>query len=260
MIFVERDDEFVMITQHDHAYVSGQIAEGLPPQWFKSGEHRRAVILAVREHDRGWIGLDHTPIWNDAKQTPYSFMDYPLRPKLVFYKKGVDEVEAVNPLGAILCSRYYVSFFTGTDVAQPDEVLEYVEQERARQQRLLEQLQLITHEQIDVLESYYQMMQFCDNASLYVCLNEPGVSKQQEFAWYRQGFRQRFEALDQQVIVPEWLSVSEVSLKPFPFKEETKVQLAVKCVKKALIQELGLAQAYKQTEIEMREFSFVDVM
>lgn len=257
MIFVEGEQEFVMVTQDDHARVSGQIAQALPNAWFASEKDRREVVFAVQEHDRGWIDLDHTPIWNDGKQVPFSFMDYPLRPKLAFYKKGVDEVEAESGLAALLCSRYYVSFFTEGEMQQPEEALRYVEEERKRQQRILNELGLETEQERKTLDLYYLMMQFCDNASLYLCLNHPGARKDEEFPWYRQGFKQRFGSLNHEIIMPEWLSKDEVRLTPFPLSEEITVQLKVKRVNKAKIKQMGLAHAYAQTGIETRKIQFV---
>src|SRR5690606_13416907 len=96
-------------TQHDHAYLSGVISRWFPESMF--GHDRiQEVVLAIEQHDRGWIRLDETPIWNDRHGVPFSFMDYPLPPKLLSYRQGIDEVEEMNMYAGLLCSLHYSSF------------------------------------------------------------------------------------------------------------------------------------------------------
>jgi hypothetical protein len=104
MIMVEYDQHFSMITQHDHARLSGDIAADWDPEFFSGSYYKQEVLHAIYEHDRGWIDLDDTPFWNDKADAPYTFMDFPLGPKLVFYQKGVDEVKSKAPM-----RRYYVA-------------------------------------------------------------------------------------------------------------------------------------------------------
>lgn len=84
MICREQDGTLVMTKQHEHGLLAGEFAK-----WFKEehtpAEGRRAEVLwAVSNHDRGWIDLDETPFWNDAEGLPYSFLDFPVVPKLTF--------------------------------------------------------------------------------------------------------------------------------------------------------------------------------
>nr|AYQ72090.1 DUF3891 family protein [Cohnella candidum] len=113
MIIREIQDSFVMVTQHDHALLSGEIAKHFTDPYFVDGAYRADVELAIREHDRGWIRLDDAPIWNDRDAKPFSFMDYPLLPKLTHYRLGIDEVQAQSEYAALLCSMHYCSFMAG---------------------------------------------------------------------------------------------------------------------------------------------------
>ena len=98
MIIRERFKELVMITQHDHALISGLLAENFNDSLFKGASKRGSVELAIREHDRAWVPVDKYPIMNDETQLPFSFMDFPASFKSVFYKHGVDEVEKMDLL------------------------------------------------------------------------------------------------------------------------------------------------------------------
>jgi hypothetical protein len=65
MIVRETEREFVMITQHDHAHLSGVLASHFTKEFFREDSYYQELILAIYEHDRSWIRLDDTPIWND---------------------------------------------------------------------------------------------------------------------------------------------------------------------------------------------------
>ncbi|GAA0366321.1 DUF3891 family protein [Bacillus horti] len=253
MVVFEGDKDFIMMTQHDHADASAQFAKGLPVEWFETEQHRKDFLFAVQEHDRGWIDLDHTPFWNDEQMAPYSFMDFPMRPKLAFYEKGVNEVEAQNPFAALLCSLHYESFF---DLDEEDEAIQnYLALEQGRQERIRGKLEEQGVE-LGRIPYYFKLIQLCDNASLYICLNEPGVTKNDEFPWYRQGFKQKLETLNHEVIVPEWLSVDTVRLAPFPLAKKIEVQVPYKRVEKHEIGRSGLVKAYEKAEVEVRKVCF----
>jgi hypothetical protein len=79
MIILEQEQSYLMITQHDHARVSGQIAGSWNEEFFLGLDRKNDVVLSCYEHDRGWIELDKAPKWHPSKQQPFSFMDYPPR-------------------------------------------------------------------------------------------------------------------------------------------------------------------------------------
>ena len=93
MIIRETEDAFVMTTQDDHGRFSGDIARGFRRELFIDTSVLEQVLLAITEHDRAWLRMDDTPIWNDGSRQPYTFMDYPVQPKMLMYSKGVDEIE-----------------------------------------------------------------------------------------------------------------------------------------------------------------------
>ncbi|WP_156430913.1 DUF3891 family protein [Paenibacillus sp. FJAT-26967] len=50
----------------------------------------------------------------------------------------------------------------------------------ARQQRLKAKLNQPGE---SMIEQHFKLLKLCDELSLYVCLNEPGVSKDEEHPW-----------------------------------------------------------------------------
>ena len=94
------------------------------------------MILAAREHDRGWIELDSAPFWNDYSQSPYSFRDFPLRPRFVFYRKGIEEVREKNVYAGLLCSMMYTELFQknlGANTQDDEDIRDYLNEEREKQ-------------------------------------------------------------------------------------------------------------------------------
>ncbi|WP_216828170.1 DUF3891 family protein [Alkalihalobacterium elongatum] len=248
MIFRETKDAFLMIKQHDHAYISGKVVEYFTRDLLQSDIFFQDTIYAAYEHDRSWVGLDETPIWNDQVHVPYSFSDFPLIPKLAFYNIGIDEVEKVNPYASLLCSLHYCSFFSrSTD----EQVIKFLNKERKRQTNIKNNLINLNHE---LLLEHFRLLQFSDDLSLYICLNEPGVSKAEEHPWFVNGFaNSEIFTKDKKPLVANWLNQNEIKLNSFPFYEEFQLTLSYKTVLKSAIQVMGIAKAYENSIVEEQQ-------
>jgi ribosomal protein L25 (general stress protein Ctc) len=242
MIVYELKNNFVMITQDDHASVSGQMYNQMRSEVSITRRHQ-SVSKAVREHDRAWKELDDTPIWNDRLQVPYSFIDFPLALKLVCYRNGIDEIENEDPYAALLCSLHYTSLVKNTDhlLAQ-----KFVESEQTRQERI-DHLISDSNLSLDVMPNL-SILQFFDRLSLLLCYDEEGSDIERQFPWYQSG------VADASVFLKKSKNVSLerdhahfFKVDPFIFKNDFEVSLPMKYVSKRATQELGLAEAYKQT-------------
>ncbi|TYS16708.1 DUF3891 family protein [Rossellomorea vietnamensis] len=245
MIIRETSHSFYMILQHDHAFLSGEIVKHFDENSLLSKEAFSHVQYAAYEHDRGWIGLDETPIWNDRCGEPYSFSDYPLLPKLAFYRIGLDEIEETSAYAALLCSMHFCSFFaSSTD----SDCLAFLQKERKRQERIKGEIQEVNDE---LVMQHFRLLQFSDNLSLYLCLNQPGASKENEHPWFRKGFKNT-ETLhtSNQPFIPRWLNRGEITVDPFPFQKEFPLSLKYKEVPKKNIKEKGIAEAYHHSELK----------
>lgn len=218
MIVREREHDFVMIRQHDHAHLSGEMAKHLKREFFQSETFLHDVIFAIYEHDRSWIALDDTPVWDDRRQAPFSFMNYPLLPKMALYKAGLDEIEAMNPYAGLLCSLHYSSFFMHATQA---ECLVFLQKERARQRSIKKRLQPIGEETV---EHHFRLLKLCDDLSLYVCLNEPGVKKQEEHPWYRKGIKwtPTVQAKSDALLTLSWMDERQIRVREFIFERNSQ--------------------------------------
>lgn len=251
MICREQDEAFVMVKQHEHGRIAGEIAAAFRLEQVPAGHRREEVLWAVANHDRGWIDLDETPFWNDAEGAPYSFIDFPVVPKLTFYRRGLNEIEEVTAYGALLCSKHFERLIvvSGEDTPELTAYLEDEEQRRSRIQRELEQRRPIGEEEL-----YYdaRLLQFCDDLSLYLVLNEPGSPEAAEHPWFKDGFSgsEEFGFTMGRAITAKWRNERELELDPFPFAESVQVSVTQRRVLKREIAAKGIAQAYAESPEE----------
>lgn len=250
MIVRETEDYFVLTEQHEHALFSAKIAANFNDGLFLNPNYKEDVLFAIQEHDRAWIRLDYTPIMNDGEGIPYSFMDYPLLPKLILYGVGVDEVEAKNEYAALLCSLHFASFKAIRESSLSD-CIDFLTAESERQDRLKANLGFPDER---LITQHFNLLQLCDEMSLYVCMNHPGAAKEDEHPWYRNGFG---TVLDQGKINALWKNEQEIVVSPFLFDCEFTAGIKSKQVPKKLIMENGIDKAYQETEWTQQEISFV---
>ena len=212
MIVRERPGAFVLVEQHEHGLVSGEFAR----HWAESIWPREDALYAIDNHDVGWRELDETIRWNEETGRPYSFLDYPARPKLRAYAKGLDLVEARSPYAACLCSRHY-GFFVRDARGEPEVSFKESEAERRRGIEVV-----LSREEIDSLEYNFRLLQLCDDLSLFVCLNEPGTNY---YPYYKDGFQfmgTRFE--------PSWEDGRTLRLDPNPFSKPFDIEVPYRVI------------------------------
>lgn len=167
MIVRERENAFIMIEQHHHAALSGQLYENLATDLTLTNERDHlAVREAIYLHDVGWEPFDVSPVWNDKKEMPYDFITYPNSIKTVLYQHGINEVVETSHYAALLCSEHYVRFLQKDTHPLSQQ---FVTAERKRQKELINKSSSFNQEDFF---THYDILQFFDNLSLYVCLHE----------------------------------------------------------------------------------------
>jgi Protein of unknown function (DUF3891) len=208
VIVRERPDSFLLFGQHEHALMAGEFAR----RWGRSPNPFDSTVYAVAHHDLAWREPDLGVLWNEERDRPYSFVDYPLELKLPAQKKGIDLVEAHDPYAGCLCSMHYARFLLHSE--RPEEI-EFREGEMARQSRLREGM---SEGELDNLERNFRFLRLCDGLSLFLCLNEPGGGDAPPP--YPGGFE--FEGTRFGLV---WEDVESLRLDPNPFPEAFGIQL-----------------------------------
>lgn len=250
MICREQEETFVLVKQHHHGLVSGRLAAVFLTGEVPNPARRAEVLHAIGHHDRAWIDLDETPFWNDAAGTPYSFIDFPVVPKLTFYTRGLDEIEAETAYGALLVSLHFERLIEVAGERGPELSLfqEHEKERRARIRRELEHTAPIGEAE---LYNDSRLLQFCDDLSLYLALHEPGTPKSETHPWWQDGFSgsEDFPFTEGRRIEAEWQG-STLTLDPYPFTERVELMIPLRRVSKADIAAKGLARAYAETPVE----------
>ncbi|MFC5650016.1 DUF3891 family protein [Paenibacillus solisilvae] len=245
MIVYERQHDFIMITQHEHAHLSGDLAAALDNRFAAQDDRRNDFLFAAREHDRGWIDLDSAPLWNDRDHCPYSFLDFPLQPRFTFYTKGIDEVQEQNKFAALLCSLLYTTLF---ERLHSNECLKYLKSEYDRQGYLADKLAIERED--SQLKHYLNLLLFCDELSLFLCMEEPG-SPVSQYKFFAGGLGSPMDHKDK--IHVNWKNSETLVLSLFPFQHDIIAKFPYKQVPKSEISALGITEAYLQSEWKKRD-------
>ncbi|HEY9576467.1 MAG TPA: DUF3891 family protein [Pseudobacillus sp.] len=242
MIVRERKNDFVLIEQDNHAQVSGSIMAYWRASLFYGPEFRRSVEYAISQHDCGWKPFDKQPFWNDKKQAPYTFIDFPQLSKIALYKQGIDEVEENDRYAALLCSLHYASFLS---YEVSDEAKKFIAQEKQRRDRLIRSLGISDQ---SLLHFHYGLLQLGDNLSLYICLNEPGVTKEKEHPFFRDGIpvSPALSEIKRDRIQLHWKNKQTITLETFPFNSEITVTIKQKILSKDDIASKGFLESYQK--------------
>ena len=211
MIIRARPDSFVLIKQHDHALASAEFAR----HWSSPPKPLGPTWYAVAHHDIAWQGPDQDVSWDEEKDRPYSFVDYPPEPKVRAYTEGLDRLEAENLYAAYLCSLHYTTLMQSS---KKEAELRFVAEESRRQERLRAGM---SGEETENVDRNLRFLKLCDGLSLFVCLNEPGGSDNPPP--YPDGF-----SFDDEHYAPEWTDSHTLRLDPDPFSEPFEVSIPYK--------------------------------
>lgn len=161
----QRASEYWLVTQPDHAALSGDIARalGLPLIPNLSPE----VVAAIAAHDDGWAPFDANIAVVNGK--PLSFVDFGPPDFLRAWGASIQRAEAIAAIGGAIVSEHFRRLAQsrlewGIDGPENRALLiNFVDDERARQEWLL------GSQSRQEFEFLTDVLQFCDVLSLYLC-------------------------------------------------------------------------------------------
>jgi hypothetical protein len=134
MIVSEDGDQLVVVTQEDHAWLTGDLAASLPVPV----PNRAAFVAAARVHDNGWREADASPTV-DEDGRPHGFSDVPDDVYEDLWRRGIERAAAVDPLVGLFVGLHGARFF---ETRESPGMRRLVEQERQRQDAVLAELGL----------------------------------------------------------------------------------------------------------------------
>lgn len=157
--------EYWLITQPDHAALSGAIAAALGPPLLPRLSSE--VVQGIAHHDDGWARFDAQITLNGGR--PLSFLDFPPKDFLRAWRESIESAMQIAPIAGAIVSGHFSRLGKNRlewaiDNAGDRELLTaFLESEQTRQRRLLGGR---SREEIEFLTD---VLQFCDVLSLYLC-------------------------------------------------------------------------------------------
>ena len=166
--------DYWLITQPDHAALSGAIAAALGPPLVPKLSSE--VVEGIARHDDGWSEFDAQVSLTNGR--PLSFIDYLPKDFLRAWTGSIESAEKIAPIAGAIVSSHFSRLGQHRRESHLDDaknsllLAEFLAGEQERQQRLLG-----THAR-EEFEFLTDVLQFCDVLSLYLCC---GVVEDVEF-------------------------------------------------------------------------------
>lgn len=229
---IRRADEggWLLIAQHDHALLSGELAEHFGNEYFATPDPRDSVIKAVSQHDCGWPVHDDEPTIN-ADGLPLDVFESSQSVALKVWTASVERASEKDAYAGLLVSLHvlnlsvFATTLAGFESAQNGPakfaLIKFQQREIERQDRLRSQLGLrtekpvhhgppkeVTQSKEDKLTFNFRLLQAMDVISLAACCTHPPS-------------RQTQDVLPQPGAAPLRLNLSrqgkDVQVDPWPF-------------------------------------------
>ena len=206
MIRRDEQDAFLLISQHDHALISGELAEQFGNSAFAKPQPLESVIRGIRLHDCGWPLHDDRPTLNPAG-LPLDVFETPRDIALKVWSASADRAAAEDQYAGLLVSLHVLNlsvFVTTLPQAHdrsfnlespPDRfaMAKFQQHEIARQEDLRLKLGLrtdrpghhklphdVTQKKEDQLTFNFRLLQAMDAISLAACCTKPPSSQTQD--------------------------------------------------------------------------------
>lgn len=239
MIVRERSASFVLIEQQKHGVLARKVFEEVCGKLLEDDSYKASVLQAIVSHDDGWAYVDQMPFWNDEKHMPYHFLDFPSLSKIPFYHYGIEHVAKVDAYAGALCSAHYARFMSNRSEGA---AVNFVAEEILRQREIIAAYPKAN------FQEHFAMLRFADNLSLFLCLNEPKVKRENVHFFFKKGIAVPEEL---QKDLPEFIEFDwqdQLHLKGFKQSHKFKVSLPYREIKKSALTEKSLVKAYETTE------------
>jgi hypothetical protein len=135
----------ILISQHEHSRLCGEMARKLGNALFASPLPFAATIGAITEHDCGWAAHDQWPALNE-KGLPSHVFEAEMGTALDAWAKSVDQVAASHPYAGLLVSLHTMALANRASMREPEGSDELSRQQAFRVRRFV-------HRQIEMQES-----------------------------------------------------------------------------------------------------------
>jgi hypothetical protein len=172
----ETDGSLVMISQNDHAKVSGLCASHWGNASYAKPQPYRSCVLAALLHDLVWLREETSPWFDPATGTAINYLNVPSELQINEYRWVNEWLTKLDPYAALLVSKHRTGIWKSRYglMKKPQyaarklsaEIEQLVIRNHAEQEAAA--VPFDTHE----VTTNYILLQIWDLLSLYVCSNE----------------------------------------------------------------------------------------
>jgi uncharacterized protein DUF3891 len=171
----ESDGSIVMITQNDHAQLSGLFAAHWGNDTFEKPRPYASLVRAAMFHDRGWIGYETGPQLNPATGKTPNYREVPNdQAQLEAFEWAGDWLSGIDAYAGLMIRRHRTGLWqrryavmTQPPAIQrgklPPEIEAFIARSEAKQKTAAEKLDA------SELAINYNLLQVWDLLSLYIC-------------------------------------------------------------------------------------------
>jgi len=167
MIVRPDGDMLILITQPDHARLSADMAEAWRADGLPVHPQRARLLLAIREHDNGWIEPDSAPAVNPTTGHPFDFVSTPAAIKQAIWPRAVARLEHADPLAAAFVAEHALTVLA--DHRSDPEWRSFFTRVTASRDALLERCEIQTPDQMAAFRRGYRLLYLVDFLSLAFC-------------------------------------------------------------------------------------------
>jgi hypothetical protein len=171
---------WILISQVDHARISGELASYWGAGGFEPVEPREELLPAIFGHDDGWAAWEQLPGVDSKTGRPLNFTEMPLADSLAIWQRSIDAVRAHGDLAGYAVSGHFsallrhVNHWQKIGADHETEAADFLARQDAFQNHALARWQA-AHTASDaaaVAARGLKFLQFFDALSLWFCTAE----------------------------------------------------------------------------------------
>jgi hypothetical protein len=174
----DSDQTLKLITQNDHARLSGLMAAHWGNAGFDRPEPYESNLRAAQFHDLGWVQYETCPTFDPNTRRTINFLDVPNdRNHLEAFRRSHEWLTSIDPYAGLLVTKHRTGVYqarynvlrqpTPPKVREPiPDLKAYIAQSEAEQKPLLAAVDS------RVFHTNFILLQIWDLLSLWICCNE----------------------------------------------------------------------------------------
>ena len=120
MIRREKNSGWILIAQHDHSGLSGQVMTHWGNDEFSKPEPCDEVLFALKEHDSGWREWDSLPKINPETGYPANFTEMSISDQCEIWSRCYKPYAAAHPYASCLIALHFSKFNQSNIRKDPD--------------------------------------------------------------------------------------------------------------------------------------------